>query len=191
MSSDEQEVWIIRHGQTEWSKSGQHTGATDLAMTPVGEAAARTLSPLLSGVSFDLILCSPRQRARVTAELSGISDYVVDDDLVEWNYGDYEGRTRIAIHEERPTWSIWIDGAPGGESPGDVQARVDGVIARCREVEGRVLLFAHGHILRSLAVRWIDQPLTMGANLPLDTAKVSVLGWDRGAPTIARWNSDS
>lgn len=193
MSAVEQEpeVWLIRHGETKWSRSGQHTGTTDLALTPIGEAAARTLRPLLSGRSFDLVLCSPMQRAQMTAELAGVRDYEIDESLVEWNYGEYEGRTRIEIQRDRPDWSIWTHGAPGGETPAQVTERVDRLIGRLRDAGGRTLLFAHGHIMRSLAARWVGQPVSLGANLPLDTAKVSVLSWDRGAPTIDRWNSDS
>ncbi len=187
---EEPEVWLVRHGETEWSKSGRHTGVTDLPLTDVGVAAARALGPLLTATEFSRILCSPRIRARHTAELAKVEPVRIVDELVEWDYGDYEGRTRIDIQEERPGWSVWTDGAPGGESPEHVTTRVDGVIATCREHGGRSLLIAHGHILRSLAARWIDQPVTVGAHLPLDTAKVSVLGYDRGMPTINRWNAD-
>jgi broad specificity phosphatase PhoE len=185
----EPETWLIRHGETEWSLSGQHTGVTDLPMTEAGEAAASALRDVLAEVSFDLVLCSPRQRARRTAELAGFTHLHTEPDLAEWNYGDYEGRTRIDILEERPDWSIWTDGAPGGETPQQLQARVDRVIAKCRAAGGRVLLFSHGHLLRSLAARWIAQPVTVGAHLPLDTAKVCVLAYDRGVPTLDRWNA--
>ena len=185
----EPEVWLIRHGETEWSRSGRHTGVTDLPMTESGEESARSLRDLLADVSFDLVLCSPRRRARRTAELAGFTDVDIEDDLVEWDYGDYEGRTRVDIHEERAEWSVWNDGAPGGETPPQMSARVDRVIARCRAAEGRVLLFSHGHLLRSLAARWIAQPVSVGAHLPLDTAKVCVLGYDRGLPTLNRWNA--
>jgi broad specificity phosphatase PhoE len=185
------EVWLIRHGETEWSRSGQHTGVTDIPLTPAGEAAARALKGLLAGTRFDLVLSSPRQRARRTAELAGFEDVQIEPDLVEWDYGDYEGRTRADIHEERPDWDIWTDGAPNGETPTQIQARVDTVIRRCRAAGGRVLLFAHGHVLRTLAARWIAQPVTVGAHLPLDTAKVCVLAYDRGLPTLDRWNATS
>jgi broad specificity phosphatase PhoE len=194
VSEGEDEVWLVRHGETEWSRSGRHTGTTDLPLTRAGEVAATALRPLLAGTPFDLVLCSPRQRARHTAELAGLADlptFRIDDDLVEWDYGAYEGRTRVDIHEERPDWSIWSDGAPHGESPDQISNRVDRVIARCRETCGRVLLVAHGHVLRTLAARWIAQPVTVGAHLPLDTAKVCVLSYDRGTPTLDRWNADS
>ncbi len=185
----EPEVWLIRHGETEWSLSGQHTGVTDLPMTEAGEAAAKALHDILAGTSFDLVLCSPRQRARRTAELAGFTDVHIEQDLVEWDYGDYEGRTRADIHKERPDWSIWTDGAPHGETPDEIGARVDRVIAKCRAAGGQVLLFSHGHLLRTLAARWIAQPVTVGAHLPLDTAKVCVLAYDRGLPTLDRWNA--
>jgi broad specificity phosphatase PhoE len=185
------EVWIIRHGETEWSKSGRHTGTTELQLTEKGERDGRALAPALSGVHFDLVLCSPRQRARRTAELAGISDVEIDDQLAEWNYGEYEGRTRVDIQEERPGWSVWADGCPGGESPDQVSDRVDGVIERVHSTEGRVLLFAHGHILRALAARWLTQPVGLGAHLELVTGRVSVLGHDRGTPTLELWNAPS
>lgn len=192
-ADDEQEpeVWLVRHGETEWSKSGQHTGVTDLPLTEVGVEEGRALSGLLSGVQFDLVLCSPRIRARRTAELANVEGVRIEEDLVEWDYGDYEGRTRKDIHVERPGWSVWTDGAPGGESPEVISARVDRVIETCRRHGGRSLLFAHGHVLRGLAARWIDQPIRVGAHLPLDTARLSVLGYDRGTPTIDKWNSAS
>jgi broad specificity phosphatase PhoE len=185
------EVWLIRHGETEWSRSGQHTGVTDIPLTPDGEAAAKALRDLLVGIHFDLVLCSPRQRARRTAELAGFDDVRIEPDLVEWDYGDYEGRTRVDIHKRRPAWSIWTDGAPNGETPAQIRGRVDRVIRTCRADGGRVLLFSHGHVLRTLAARWIAQPVSVGAHLPLDTAKVCVLAYDRGIPTLDRWNATS
>ena len=189
--SESSEVWIVRHGETEWSRSGRHTGSTDLALTPKGEKDAIALAPALAGVDFDLILSSPRQRARRTAELAGIASFEIDEDLAEWDYGDYEGRTRVDIQASRAGWSVWVDGCPGGESPGQVAERVDGVIARCQDTDRRVLLFAHGHILRSLAARWLTQPVELGAHLELATGRVSVLGNDRGTPTLELWNASS
>lgn len=185
------EVWLVRHGETEWSRSGQHTGVTDLALTPTGEQKARALAPLLASVHFDRVLSSPLQRARRTAELAGLAAVELCDQLVEWRYGDYEGVTTAEIRKTEPGWSVWSDGAPNGESPEEVSARVDAVIARCRTTGGRTLLVAHGHVLRSLAVRWIEQPISLGARLPLDTARVSVLGYDRGVATLERWNSEA
>jgi probable phosphoglycerate mutase len=185
------EVWIIRHGETEWSKSGQHTGTTELPLTEKGERDALKLAPVFADVHFDRVLVSPRQRARRTAELAGIRGYQIDDELAEWDYGDCEGRTRIQIQAERPGWSVWTHGCPGGESPEQATQRVDRVIARVRETEGRVLLVAHGHILRALAARWLTQPVTLGAHLELVTGRVSVLGHDRGTPTLELWNAKS
>ncbi len=187
----EPEVWLVRHGETEWSKSGQHTGRTDLPLTEAGVAAARSLAPILAEMTFDQVLCSPLLRARHTAELAKVEGAVRCDDLVEWDYGDYEGRTRKEILAERSGWSIWTDGAPNGEAPEVVSARVDRVITGCREHGGRSLLIAHGHLLRALAARWIDQPILVGAHLPLDTGKLGVLGYDRGVPTMERWNCTS
>jgi probable phosphoglycerate mutase len=183
------EAWLVRHGETEWSEQGKHTGSTDVPLTERGRERASGLRAALAGVAFDLVLTSPLQRARRTAELAGFPDAEPTPDLVEWDYGDYEGRTTAAIHEERPDWSLWTDGAPGGESPADVVARVERVIGRCRAVRGRCLLFAHGHVLRSLAARWVAQPVELGAHLDLETARVSILGDDRGIPTIERWNA--
>lgn len=183
------DLWVVRHGETEWSRSGQHTGRTDIPLTAEGERSALALKPKLAGVTFDLVLSSPRQRARRTAELIGFRDITVWEDLVEWDYGHYEGRTRVDIHNERPGWSVWTDGATGGESPEQVSDRVDGVIERCREVEGVVLMFAHGHILRALAARWLDHPVQLGANLELATTRISILSHDRGAPTLELWNA--
>jgi probable phosphoglycerate mutase len=183
------DVWLVRHGETEWSKSGRHTGRTDLPLTPEGERSAVELRPSLEGVSFDLVLCSPRQRALRTAELVGLTDEEVVDDLAEWDYGQYEGRTRAEIHESHPDWSVWTHGCPGGESPEQVARRVDRVIERCREVDGRVLLVAHGHVLRALSARWLDQPIVLGANLELATTRVSILSHDRGTPTLDLWNA--
>ncbi len=183
------EVWLVRHGATEWSESGRHTSRTDLPLLPEGEDAARGLAPRLAGVDFALVLVSPRQRAVRTAELAGLRGFQIEPALVEWDYGSYEGLTRQQIRETNPDWSIWDDGAPDGESAADVAARVDEVIARVRSVDGRVLLVAHGHVLRALAVRWIGHRVDLGENLPLDTATVSVLSADRGVATIERWNT--
>jgi broad specificity phosphatase PhoE len=185
------EAWLIRHGETEWSNQGRHTGSTDVPLTARGEQKAAELRERLAGVRFDLVLASPLQRARRTAELAGFPDAEPTPDLVEWDYGDYEGRTSVAVHEERPAWYLWTDGAPGGESPADVIARVQRVIERCRAAHGRCLLFAHGHVLRSLAARWVGQPLELGAHLDLETARLSILSDDRGIPTIDRWNASA
>ena len=191
MAQAEAEIWLVRHGETEWSRSGQHTGVTDLPLTPAGEEAARALLPRLAEAEFDLVLSSPLQRARRTAELAGMADVELVPDLVEWDYGDYEGRTTADIRTERERWSIWTDGAPSGETPEDMCRRVDRVADRLRGVEGRALLVAHGHVLRALAARWIDAAVALGMHLPLDTARVGVLSYDRGVPTLHRWNAEA
>ena len=182
-------VWVVRHGETEWSKSGQHTGRTDVPLTAEGERSALALKPALAELRFDTVVSSPRQRARRTAELLGFGDVDVWDDLVEWDYGDYEGRTRRDIHQERPDWSVWSDGSPGGESPEQVSRRADEVVQRLRDIEGDVLVFSHGHFLRALAARWLDQPITVGAHLELATTRFSILGHDRGVATLRLWNA--
>ena len=183
-------VWLVRHGTTEWSVNGRHTGRTDIPLTSAGEAAAAALRPVLAGHAFALVLSSPLRRARHTAELAGFHPQV-DDDLQEWDYGAYEGRTTADIRVDRPGWTIWDDGAPAGESAQDVATRADRVIARVRAVEGDCLLFAHGHLLRILGARWIDAPPTAGQHLLLSTAAVSVLGYERETPALARWNDTS
>lgn len=187
-ADSEPQVWLLRHGETEWSLSGQHTGATDVPLTAAGEAAARRLRSDLEKCRFTRVLCSPLLRARRTAELAGLEDVELCDELVEWHYGDYEGITTADIRKRDPAWSIWTNGAPDGESPTEVATRVDGVIAGCRSAGGDSLLVAHGHILRALAARWVEQPVTLGAHLPLETGRLCLLSYDRGTPTIERWN---
>ncbi|MCW2855922.1 MAG: hypothetical protein JWR52_1537 [Marmoricola sp.] len=183
------ELWIIRHGETEWSRSGQHTSRTEVALTSAGEQAARALSARLAGISFDLVLTSPRARARRTAELAGFPDPVVDDDLVEWDYGDYEGLTTAQIREQEPGWTIWGGSCPGGEDASAVAARLDRVVVRVRADGGRVLVFGHGHASRALACRWLGLAVTDGRLLRLDTATISVLGHEHESPAVARWNA--
>lgn len=183
------ELWLVRHGQTEWSRDGRHTSVTDLPLLPEGEEVARGLPAKLDGVAFAQVLTSPRRRARRTAELAGYGDAEVDEDLVEWAYGDYEGITTAAIRETVPDWSIWTHPAPGGETPEEVAARLDRVVARARAVDGATLAFAHGHALRALAARWLGLPVTEGRLFRLDTATASVLGEERGQPVVLRWNS--
>jgi probable phosphoglycerate mutase len=183
-------VFAIRHGETEWSLNGRHTGTTDLPLTDNGRRVADLLRPALAGHAFALVLVSPLQRARKTCELSGLGDEaVVDPDLVEWNYGKYEGLTPKEIHETAPGWLIFRDGCPGGEAPGHVGARVDRVIARARGVDGDVALFAHGHVLRVLVARWLGLPAGAGQHFLLDTATLSVLGDYRGMPAVKTWNA--
>jgi broad specificity phosphatase PhoE len=184
------DLWLVRHGETDWSKAGKHTGRTDVPLNAAGEAAARTLRDLLAGDTFDLVLTSPLQRARRTCELAGYGDVAqVDDDLREWDYGDYEGITTAEIRKTRPDWSAFADGSPGGESLAALGARADRVIERVRQVEHCALVFGHGHALRALAARWIDQEPAGGAHLVLGTSTISVLGWEREIPAILRWNN--
>jgi broad specificity phosphatase PhoE len=184
-----QEVWLIRHGATEWSVSGQHTGTTDLPLLPDGEQTARGLAQRLAGVEFVRVLTSPLQRARQTAELAGFGDHLeVVDDLREWDYGDYEGRTTEDIREQRPGWVLWTDGAPAGEVAAEVATRVDRVIADVRRADGNVAIFAHGHLLRVFGARWCDWPPEEGRRLALGTAAVSVLGYERETAVLIHWN---
>ena len=183
------DVWLVRHGQTEWSASGRHTSTTDLPLTPDGEAAARALAPRLASTSFDLVLTSPRERARRTAELAGFPSAELDPDLVEWDYGDYEGVTTDEIRESVPDWTVWTHPCPGGETAEQVGARLDRVVVRAEAAEGRTLVFAHGHSLRVLTARWLGLPVVDGRLFRLDTATVSVLGHERESPVILRWNS--
>jgi probable phosphoglycerate mutase len=191
------EVVLIRHGETEWSRSGRHTGRTDLPLTEYGEAQARALAPALAGEHFALVLTSPLTRARRTAELAGLAGVEIDDDLVEWDYGAYEGLTTAEISAElgRP-WTIFGDGVPAGEGETVTQvgARTDAVLARVRpvvEAGGQVALVAHGHLLRVLAARWLGLPPTDGALLKLDAASVSRLGYEHDRPVLILWNLQS
>jgi broad specificity phosphatase PhoE len=185
------ELWIARHGETEWSRSGRHTSVTDLPLTPRGERSAQALRERLAGTRFDLVLVSPLRRARETATLAGCKDEAqVEPDAHEWRYGAYEGLTSKEIQAEVPGWSVWTHPSPGGETAADVAERADRVIDRVRrEATERALLFAHGHILRVLAARWVGLPPEAGAHLLLDVATVGVLGWERETPAIARWNT--
>jgi probable phosphoglycerate mutase len=181
---------LVRHGETEWSASGRHTSFTELALTPSGEDQARALRSRLADVRFALVLTSPRRRARDTCELAGLSAHAqVDDDLAEWDYGNYEGLTRDQIRTQDPDWTIFTAGAPGGESPGEVAARADRVLARVRAADGLVALFSHGHFLRVLGARWIEQPAGAGAWLGLDPATVSCLGREHEQPVLRAWNA--
>jgi len=187
MSDRRPELWLVRHGETEWSRSGKHTSTTDLPLTERGEEVARSLRERLRDVDFDLVLSSPRQRARRTAELSGFTDVVEDEDLAEWAYGEYEGVTTEEIRESQPGWTVWSHPTPGGETAQDVATRLDRVLDRVRRHD-RVLAFGHGHSLRALGARWIGRPVTDGRLFALDTATVSVLGHERETPVVVRWN---
>jgi broad specificity phosphatase PhoE len=186
-------VILVRHGQTEWTISGQHTGLTDIPLTDHGREQARALCGPLAERKLALVLSSPLSRALETCRLAGLGDQVqTDDDLMEWDYGDYEGRTTADIRDGRPKWSLWLDGAPGGETAAAVGARVDRVIAEVREVmaetEADVALFGHGHGLRVLAARWLGLTPADGRLFALDPATLSLLGYERENPVIRRWN---
>jgi broad specificity phosphatase PhoE len=182
-------VWLVRHGETEWSASGKHTGRTDVPLTPEGEQRAREIRRFLNGCSFDLVLTSPLRRARETCRLAGYGNRAaVDPDLREWDYGEYEGRTTSEIRREYPGWFLWRDGVMGGESIGHVSARAQAVIDRVLRRSGDALLFAHGHILRILSCCWLGLPAEAGSLLALDPASVSILGYEHGTRVITRWN---
>jgi probable phosphoglycerate mutase len=185
------EIVLIRHGQTEWSAAGKHTSYTDLGLTSDGEQQARVAGKRLAGRSFAAVISSPRKRALRTAELAGLTVTETTEDLAEWNYGEYEGITSATIHETRPGWSLWTDGAPGGESPEQVGARLDRVLARTRTLldGGDVALIAHGHALRVAGARWIGLPPSGGGLLKLDTATLSTLGFEHGNQVIDSWNA--
>jgi len=187
-------VFLIRHGATEWSVTGQHTGRTDLPLTDDGRDQAKRLASRLAGQEFALVLVSPLIRATETARLIGFAigekDSVaeVDPDLIEWDYGAYDGRTAVDIRRERPGWTPWEGGYPGGETLDELAARADRVVARARAAGGDVALVAHGHILRVVAARWLEQPPVEASRYYLDTATLSVLGWERETAVIDRWN---
>ena len=182
-------LFPIRHGETAWSLSGQHTGTTDIPLTDNGRRLAERMGPVLAKEAFALVLVSPLQRARETCELAGLGKKaIIDPDLIEWNYGEYEGLTLKQIHESAPGWLIFRDGCPGGEAPEQVCARVDRVIARARAVEGNVAVFAHGHLLRVLVARWLGLPAGAGQHFLLDTGTLSVLGDYHGIAAVKIWN---
>lgn len=181
---------VVRHGATEWSENGRHTSRTDLPLLPAGMDRARALQPVLARFDFARVLSSPLVRARQTAELASYGDRLeITPDLTEWDYGDYEGLTSDAIWEQRPDWRLWTDGAPGGESPEQVAARADRVIADAVQADGDVLLFAHGHILRVLIARWIGERASVGALFKLDPATISILGHEHESRVVERWNA--
>jgi probable phosphoglycerate mutase len=185
-----QQVYLVRHGETEWSLTTQHTGITDIPLTENGRKVAKLLEPVLAKETFPLVLTSPLERARETCELAGLAKRAeIDSDLMEWNYGEYEGLTPKQIHAQAPGWMLFRDGCPGGESPEQVGARVDRVINRVRTVEGHVALFAHGHVFRVFAARWLGLPATAGCHFLLDTATLNILSYYRGTPAVKRWNA--
>jgi probable phosphoglycerate mutase len=183
-------LWLVRHGETEWSASGQHTSVTDLPLTERGRRQAVAVRDVLGDLSPALVLSSPRRRALETAELAGLTVDETTEDLAEWAYGAYEGLTSAQIREEVPDWTIWQDGARDGETAAEVGARADRVLARAARVlpSGPVVLIGHGHFSRVLGARWIGLPVAAGGNLLLGTAAPSLLGAQYGAPVIDRWN---
>ena len=182
-------VYLVRHGETEWSLSGQHTSTTDLPLTEHGREQARAVADELAGIGFAEVLCSPMGRARETCRLAGFEQAArLTDDLMEWNYGDYEGRTSPQIHEHDPSWDLWHDGCPGGESPAQIGARIDHLLGEIAAVDGGVLCFAHGHVLRVLTARWLEMEVAAGARFALATATVSVLGHEHATQVIERWS---
>ncbi len=186
------QVVLVRHGQTEWSVSGQHTGTTDIPLTEEGRRQAEDLGARLQGWRFALVLTSPLSRAMETARLAGLGDAAeVTKDLREWDYGDYEGRRTVDIRAERPGWGLWLHGVPNGETVEEVGRRADLLVERARTAEGDVVMFAHGHLLRVLGARWVGLPPADGALLALTTASVSVLGWERETAVIERWNQSA
>lgn len=186
----EPRVVVVRHGDTEWSQNGRHTSRTDLSLLASGIERARTLEPVLAHFAFARVLSSPLQRALKSAELAGFGDRVeITPDLTEWNYGEYEGLTSETIWKDRPGWRLWTDGAPGGESPEQVAARADRLIADAVQADGDVLMFAHGHILRVLAARWIGQPPADGRLFKLEPATISILGHEHGYRVVDQWNA--
>ena len=190
MAASTQKVYVIRHGETEWSLTGQHTGVTDIPLTENGRAVARRLRPVLAEQSFQLVLTSPLRRARETCELAGFgARAALEADLHEWNYGEYEGLTTKQIHHKQPGWMLFRDGCPGGETPAQIGARVDRVVARVRGTAGDVVLFAHGHVFRVLVARWIGLPSAAGEHFLLDTATLNVLGYYGDSPAVKIWNA--
>jgi probable phosphoglycerate mutase len=185
----ERQVYLARHGETDWSRSGRHTGRTDVPLTEVGRGQAESLAARVAGHPFALVLTSPLSRAAETSVLAGYGAVAMaDPDLQEWDYGELEGRRTDEIREELPGWTIWEGPWPGAETIDEVAARADRVISRLRAIDGDVLVFSHGHLLRILAARWLGLPPSMGRMFALTTATLSVLGWERGAPVVERWN---
>lgn len=184
-------VWLVRHGQTEWSESGRHTGSTDVPLLPLGQVQAEAVGARLAEEVPEpaLVLTSPLERASETCRLAGYGERAERcEDLVEWDYGEYDGKTTEEIRAGRPGWSLWSDGVPGGESAAEVGRRADRVIERAKGAGGDVLLFSHGHLLRVLASRWVGLPPVGGRLFALGAGAVSVLGWEREAPVVLRWN---
>ncbi len=183
------EVVLVRHGETEWTRSGQHTGRTDIPLTDRGREEARALGTQLAGRPFALVLTSPLVRAAETCRLAGLAEQARErDDLMEWDYGAYEGRTTLDIRKERPGWTLWDDGVPEGETAAQVATRVDRIIAELQSVAGDAAVFAHGHVLRVLVARWLGLDPAAGRFFALDPATISIVGYEREAPVVRLWN---
>jgi broad specificity phosphatase PhoE len=182
-------IYLVRHGETEWTLSGQHTGSTDIPLTLNGEQQARMLRDKLAHLSPLSVFTSPLQRASRTCELAGFHQAQIDPDLVEWNYGDYEGLTSQKIHKTQPDWTIFKNGAPHGESLKDVQSRADRILSKLEEIQGNIMLFSHGHFLRVLATRWLQLPVQDGRLFALFPASVSILGFEKNTKVLQLWNS--
>ena len=191
--SESLQLYLIRHGETAWSITGQHTGSTDIALTPHGEEEARGLAPWLRMIQFTRILTSPLLRARQTCELAGLGAKAAkEQDLVEWNYGDYEGKRTVDIQQERPGWNVWRDGCPQGETPTNISDRADRLLGRLRALSGNVALFSHGQFASALAARWIELPVIEAQHFALGPASISLLAHEAGhpkVPVIALWNA--
>jgi probable phosphoglycerate mutase len=188
-SASRDEVWLVRHGETEWSAAGRHTGRTDIPLSEIGRGQATVMKQRLSGHDFARVLVSPSKRALETCEVAGLGTVAQTmEELREWDYGSYEGRTTHDIRAERPGWLLWTDGVPEGETAEDVGRRMDGVVELVRSIDGDVALFGHGHSLRVLAARWLGLPPTDGCLFALATASVSALGYEREVPVMLRWN---
>jgi broad specificity phosphatase PhoE len=186
------EVVLVRHGETEWSASGKHTSTTDLPLTSAGRERAAALAPILAQRAFSLVLVSPLLRARETCELAGLGDQAsLCEDLHEWDYGAYEGLTTPEIRVDRPDWVLWRDGCPEGETPSAVGERADRALDRLRAAEGDAIAFAHGHILRVVAARWLEMPVAAGARLALSAGSVSALGFERETSVLRLWNGST
>lgn len=190
-----QQLFLVRHGETEWSLSGRHTGSTDIPLTERGEQDAKSLGNDFRTLTFSAVFTSPRSRARRTCELVGLAKAAeIDPDLAEWDYGDFEGLTSAEIAQKSPAWNLFLDGCPNGESPSQVSDRADRVIGRVRKREGNVAVFSHGHFGRVLAARWVGSPASLGQRFFLATASLSILGYEHGSadePVIQLWNERS
>ena len=185
-----QKIYVVRHGETSWSLSGQHTGVTDIPLTEKGKEMAKRFKPFLAKENLSLVLTSPLERAQMTCKLAGLGDQSkIEPNLMEWNYGRYEGLTTEEIHVQSPNWMIFRDGCPEGESPKQVADRADQVIARIQGTKGDVALFAHGHILKVFVARWLGLPAEAGCHFILDTGTLSILSYYRGVQTVERWNA--